>query len=225
MIDKRVSTADEALAGIADGATVMLSGFQGSGVANALISALIETGTRNLTLIANGAGHPASKQGELIGSGAVAKLICSSARGRGRESTPFEERWLAGDIELELVPQGTFAERIRAGGAGIPAFYTPVGADTALAEGKERRTIDGRDCILETALTADFTLLRAERGDRWGNLVYVGTQANFSPVMAMAGRVTVAEVSSFAPDGALAPESIRTPGIFVNRIVEQPDTR
>jgi 3-oxoadipate CoA-transferase alpha subunit len=225
MIDKRVSTADEALAGIADGATVMLSGFQGSGVANALIGALIETGTRNLTLIANGAGHPASKQGELIGSGAVAKLICSSARGRGRESTPFEERWLAGDIELELVPQGTFAERIRAGGAGIPAFYTPVGADTALAEGKERRTIDGRDCILETALTADFTLLRAERGDRWGNLVYVGTQANFSPVMAMAGRVTVAEVSSFAPDGALAPESIRTPGIFVNRIVEQPDTR
>jgi 3-oxoadipate CoA-transferase alpha subunit len=225
MIDKRVSTADEALAGIADGATVMLSGFQGSGVANALIGALIETGTRNLTLIANGAGHPASKQKELIGSGAVAKLICSSARGRGRESTPFEERWLAGEIELELVPQGTFTERIRAGGAGIPAFYTPVGADTALAEGKERRTIDGRDCILETALTADFTLLRAERGDRWGNLVYVGTQANFSPVMAMAGRVTVAEVSSFAPDGALAPESIRTPGIFVNRIVEQPDTR
>lgn len=225
MIDKRVNTTDEALAGITDGATVMLSGFQGAGVANALIGALIETGARNLTLISNGTGHPASMQGELIGSGAVTKVICSSARGRGRDPTPFEKLWLAGKIELELVPQGTFTERIRAGGAGIPAFYTPVGVDTALADGKERRTIDGRDCILETALTADFTLLRAERGDRWGNLVYIGTQSNFGPVMAMAGRVTVAEVNGFAPDGALAPDTIRTPGIFVDRIIELPDQR
>lgn len=225
MIDKRIDTTADALAGIADGATVMLSGFQGSGVANSLIGALIETGVRNLTLISNGTGHPGSMQGTLIASGAVDKVICSSARGRGAAPTPFEALWVAGKIELELVPQGTLTERIRAGGAGIPAFYTPVGADTALADGKERRTMDGRDCILETALTADFTLLRADSGDRLGNLVYVGTQANFGPVMAMAGRMTVAEVNRFAPDGALAAEAVRTPGIFVNRIIERPDER
>ncbi|MCG8548447.1 MAG: 3-oxoacid CoA-transferase subunit A, partial [Alphaproteobacteria bacterium] len=181
-MDKSVETVAEALADIKDGATVMLSGFQGSGAANALIQALIETGVRGLTVISNGTGHHGSTQAKLVETGRVVKVVCSSARGRGSEQTPFEKLLEKGDIELELVPQGVFAERIRAGGAGIPAFFTPVAADTDLADGKERRVLNGRDCVLETALTADFTLLRAERADRYGNLTYRGTQANFGPV-------------------------------------------
>lgn len=224
-MDKRVNTAAEALAGIEDGATVMLSGFQGSGVATALITALIDTGVRGLTMIANGAGHHGSAQAALVEAGRVDKVVCSSARGRGADSIPFEILWEAGKIELELVPQGIFAERIRAGGAGVPAFFTPVAADTDLAKGKERRVLDGRDCVLETALKADFTLLRAERADRYGNLTYRGTQANFGPVMAAAAATTAVEVDEIVDAGALNPIAIRTPGIFVDRVIALPDPR
>lgn len=223
MIDKRVATIAEAIADIGDGARIMLSGFQHIGVANALIRGVVESGIKDLTIIANGAGHHGSTQADLMETGRVTRLICSSARGRGKDSTPFEKLYHSGKIELELVPQGTLAERIRAGGAGIPAFYTATGASTDLAEGKEKRTLDGRDCVLETALTADFALLRADRGDRWGNLTYRGTQANFGPVMATAATVTIAEVRQVVADGEIDPHHVRTPGIYVDRMVTVPE--
>ncbi|MCG8546152.1 MAG: 3-oxoacid CoA-transferase subunit A [Alphaproteobacteria bacterium] len=225
MIDKRVATIAEAIADIGDGARIMLSGFQHIGVANALIRGVIDSGVKDLTIIANGAGHHGSTQADLMETGRVTRLICSSARGRGKDSTPFEKLYHSGKIELELVPQGTLAERIRAGGAGIPAFYTATGASTDLAEGKEKRDFNDRTCVLETALTADFALLRADRGDRWGNLTYRGTQANFGPVMATAGAITVAEVTEVVDTGTLNPAAVRTPGIFVDRVIALPDLR
>ena len=224
-MDKSVGTVAEALADIKDGATVMLSGFQGAGMPNALIHALIDAGARDLTVICNGTGNHGSAQAKLVETGRVVKVVCSSARGRGSEQTPFETLLEKGAIELELVPQGIFAERIRAGGAGVPAFFTPVAADTNLAAGKERRVLNGRDCVLETALTADFTLLRAERADRYGNLTYRGTQANFGPVMATAAAITVAEVTEVVDIGTLNPAAVRTPGIFVDRVIALPDLR
>lgn len=225
MIDKQIDTAAAAVADIPDGATIMISGFQGSGMPNALLAALIDKGSKDLTLVCNGAGVHGGYQAELTDAGRVVKLICSSARGRSDEPTPFERLWRAGEIELELVPQGTFAQRIRAGGAGIPAFYTPVSVGTRLAEGKEAREFDGRECVLETALKADFTLLRAERADRLGNLAFRGTQINFGPTMAAAGAVTIAEVGEIVDAGSIPPECVQTPGIFVDRVVVLPDLR
>lgn len=222
VIDKRVRTAAEALAGLRDGMTVMLSGFQGAGSPEFLVTALLETGVRELTMISNSAGRQTNAPGRLIAAGRVRKVICSSARGFTPEPTPFEAAWAAGKIELELVPQGSFVERIRAGGAGIPAFYTPVAAGTVLAEGKEVRRFGERDCVLETALTADFALIRAERADRRGNLVYRYAQRNFGPAMASAARVTVAEVERIVEVGAIGPTEVMTPGIYVDRVIELP---
>lgn len=225
MIDKRVATAADAVAGIRDGARLMISGFQEAGMPRALLDAVLDTGVRNLTIIAVGIGSVGSRIYALIEAGRVAKVISSSARGRGQALTPFEKLWTAGKIELELVPQGTLVERIRAGGAGFPAYYTPVGVGTKLAEGKETREFDGREYVMETALKADMTLLRADRADRWGNLRYLGTQANFGHAMTTAATVTVAEVREIAADGAIAPGDVHTSGIFVNRVIELADLR
>lgn len=221
MFDKRVKTTAEALAGIKDGDTVMLSGFQRIGAPDTLILALIETGIKGLTLIANGTGHPGSGIAQLVEAGRVEKIVASSARGRGSEMSPFEKLWFDEKIGLELVPQGTFAERIRAGGAGHAGFYTRTAVGTDLADGKEERRFGDVDYILETALTADFAMLRAECGDRFGNLSFRGSQANFGPVMATAATVTVAEVNQF-DEGALDPHGIHTAGIFVDRVLHVP---
>jgi 3-oxoacid CoA-transferase A subunit len=221
MFDKRVKTAAEGLAGLKDGDTMMLSGFQRVGAADTLVRAVIETGVKGLTLIANGAGFTGAGIADLIDAGRVEKVIVTAARGRGGEMSPFEKLWFAGKIGLELVPQGTFAERIRAGGAGHAGFYTKTAVGTDLATGKEVRRFGDQDYILETALTADFTLLRAERGDRFGNLIFRGSQANFGPVMATAARITVAEVNTFE-EGALDPHGIHTAGIFVHRVLHVP---
>ena len=225
MIDKRVATAAEAVAGIADGAPLMVSGFQEAGSPRALLRAVYDTGVSGLTLITIGTGSAGSGVYALIEAGRVVKVISSSGRGRGQALTPFEELWTAGKIALELVPQGTIIERIRAGGAGFPAYYTPVGVGTKLAEGKETRVFDGREYVMETALRADMTILRADRADRWGNLRYRGTQANFGHVMTTAAAVTVAEVRELVADGEIAPEDVHTPGIFVKRVVELADLR
>jgi 3-oxoacid CoA-transferase A subunit len=221
MFDKRVETAAEALAGVKDGDTIMLSGFQRIGVPDHLIMALIETGVKGLTVIANSTGAHGSGIAKLVAAGRVERIVASSARGQGAEMTPFEMAWFAGKIGLELVPQGSFAERIRAGGAGHAGFYTPVAVGTDLAAGKEERRFGGRDYILETALTADFAMLRAERGDRYGNLVFRGSQANFGPVMATAAKITAVEVNHLEED-ALDPHGIHTPGIFVDRVLHVP---
>ena len=221
MFDKRVKTTAEALAGIKDGQTIMVSGFQRVGAPDTLMLALVETGVKGLTLIANGTGYPGSGIAQLVEAGRVEKFIASSARGRGPEMSPFEKLWFDGKIELELVPQGSFAERIRAGGAGHAGFYTPTAVGTDLAAGKEERRFGDRDYVLETALTADFAMLRAERGDRFGNLVFRGSQANFGPVMATAAKVTVAEVNHL-DEGALDPHGVHTAGIFVNRVIHIP---
>jgi 3-oxoadipate CoA-transferase alpha subunit len=209
VIDKRVGSVEEALADVRDGATIMVGGFGGSGFPRYLIEALRHTGSRDLTIIANGP----SGIGELIDNGQVSKTICSFPMPRGQASQLDE-------IQVEIVPQGTLAERIRAGGAGIPAFYTPTGVGTLLAEGKEVRRLDGRDCLLETALRADFAFVRACTADRAGNLVYRRAQRNFNPIMAMAARTTIAEVYTIAD---LEPEHVATPGIFVDRTVVVPD--
>src|SRR5262249_43673192 len=187
-IDKRVASAAEALADVADGATVFISGFGGAGFPNVLIRALRDRGPRNLTLVVNSATHRYSLTHELIEAGLVRKVICTAARGQGSGPSPFERLWMEGAIELECVPQGTFAERIRAGGAGIPAFYTPVGVGTDLARGKEVRSFGGRDHLLEQAITGDLALVRADTADRYGNLAFRYAQMNFGPAMAMAAR-------------------------------------
>jgi 3-oxoacid CoA-transferase A subunit len=217
-IDKRVSSAAEAVKDVRDGAAVLISGFGGAGFANVLIHALRECGPRDLTLIVNSATHRYSLTHELIEAGQVRKVVCSAARGRGRELSAFERLWKDGKIELECLPQGTFAEAIRAGGAGIPAFYTPVGFGTELARGKEVRLFDGREHVLERAITGDLALIRADRADRYGNLTFRYAQANFSPVMATAARVTVAEVR-VAEDAAITHTEIQLPGLYVDRVV------
>jgi 3-oxoadipate CoA-transferase, alpha subunit len=217
-MDKRVASAAEALDGIADGATVLLSGFGGAGFANVLIRALCAQGRKDLTLVVNSATHPMSCTHELIAAGQVRKVICSAARGRGRELSPFEQLWKQGRIELVVLPQGTFVECIRAGGAGIPAFYTPAGYGTVLAAGKETRRFGGRDYVLETAITGDVALIRADIGDRFGNLVFRHTQANFGPAMATAAKLVVAEIRASQTE-AIAPERVQLSGVFVDRIV------
>ncbi|CAG0953986.1 3-oxoadipate CoA-transferase, alpha subunit [Burkholderiales bacterium] len=218
MIDKTVPTLDAAVAGIADGSTVMVGGFATSGVPLELIDALLAQGARELTIVSNHAGNGDTGLAALIAAGRVRRIVCSYPR--HKDSWVFDRLFKAGRIELELVPQGTLAERIRAAGAGIGAFYTPAASGTELAQGKETRVIDGRAHVLEHPLHADVALIRADRGDRWGNLVYRMAGRNFGPIMATAARLTVAQVREVVPLGALDPEAIVTPGIFVARVVQ-----
>ena len=217
MIDKRVPSLAEAVAGITSGMTVLCAGFGNVGEPIELIEALAEQGARDLTIVANNAGTGERGIALLIREGRVRKVICSYPR----TSDPhvFEAVYRAGKIELELVPQGTLSERIRAGGAGIGGFFTRVSAGTRVAEGKESRVIDGALHVLEPPITADVALLKAERADRWGNLVYRKSARNFNPVMAPAGRLAVAQVREMVELGSLDPEAIHTPGIFVDRVV------
>ncbi|MBE2278211.1 MAG: 3-oxoacid CoA-transferase subunit A [Rhodobacteraceae bacterium] len=216
MIDKRVKGLAEALEGIQDGSTVLIGGFGAVGQPDALVDALAEIGPRDLTVVANNAGW-SRETGipRLMDLGLVRKIVCSFPKG----SEVFRALYQAGRIELELVPQGTLAERIRCGGAGIPAFYTPTSVGTPLAEGKELRDFNGRQYVLEHALTADVALVEAWQGDRWGNLAYRGSGRNFNPLMAMAARMTIAQVHHMGDD-PLPPEAVGTPGIFVNRVVQ-----
>ena len=218
MIDKRVASAEAAVADIRDGATVMIGGFGTAGMPVELIDALIASGARDLTIVNNNAGNADTGLAALIREKRVRKIICSFPR--QTDSWHFDSAWRTGEIELELVPQGNLAERIRAAGAGIGAFYTPTGFGTQLAEGKETRLIDGRPYVLEFPIRADFALIKALRGDRWGNLVYRKTARNFGPIMASAATVTVAQVHEIVALGELDPEAIVTPGIFVTRLVE-----
>jgi len=222
MIDKTIASAAAALTGLADGTTIMISGFGGSGQPNALIDALIETGARELTLVNNNAGNGETGIAALLKAGRVRKVICSFPR--QADSHVFQALYKAGKIELELVPQGNLAERIRAAGAGIGAFFTPTAYGTPLADGKETRSINGRMHVLEYPIHAELALVKALKGDRWGNLVYRKAARNFGPVMATAAKKTIAQVDEIVPLGALDPEHIVTPGIFVTHLVEVGDT-
>ena len=222
MIDKTFPSPADALAGVRDGATVMIGGFGGAGQPAELIDALIAQGARELTIVNNNAGNGETGLAALLKAGRVRKIVCSFPR--QADSQVFDALYRAGRIELELVPQGNLAERIRAAGAGIGGFFTPTGYGTELARGKEVRELDGRMQVFETPLHADFALIKAERGDRWGNLVYRKAARNFGPVMAMAAKVTVASVHEVVELGALDPEHIVTPGIFVQRVVPVPRT-
>nr|WP_206078442.1 3-oxoacid CoA-transferase subunit A [Poseidonocella sp. HB161398] len=219
-MDKFVPSIAEALEGIPDGATLLLGGFGAVGQANLLIEGLLETGLGNLTVVANNAGYGTVGLARLLREGRVRKLICSYPRIAG--STIFEELYAAGRIELELVPQGTLAERMRAAGAGIPAFYTPTGAGTELARGKEICDFDGRPHVLEHALHGDAALIEAWEADRWGNLTYRMAGRNFNPVCAAAASRTIAQTQHVRELGSLDPEAVATPGIFVDRIVHIP---
>jgi 3-oxoadipate CoA-transferase alpha subunit len=222
VIDKRVASVAEALAGVKDGSVVLLGGFGVVGQPQELLFGLIETGARDLTIVSNNAGFGSPALPKLFATGRVAKLLCSFPR-----PTPpaFEELYRAGKIKLEVVPQGTIAERIRAAACGIPAFYTPTSVGTKLGEGKEVREFDGRLYVMERALHADVALIQAWRADRWGNLTYRGTGRNFNPVMAMAADLTVVQTRHMVELGELDPETIVTPGIFVDRVVrvDSPD--
>jgi 3-oxoadipate CoA-transferase alpha subunit len=218
MIDKSFASAEAALADIADGATIMIGGFGGAGMPVALIDALIAQGARALTIVNNNAGNGDTGLAALIAAKRVRKIFCSFPR--QADSWHFDKAYRAGEIELELVPQGTLAERIRAAGAGIGAFYTPTAFGTDLAKGKETRRIGDRDYVLEYPIHADYALIRAERADRWGNLAYRKTARNFAPIMAAAAKCTVVQVRDIVELGALDPETVVTPGIFVQRVVK-----
>ncbi len=224
MIDKRISKVEEALEGLPEGATVMISGFGGAGLPVVLIRALEATSAGGLTLIMNSLRFIETYAPALFTDRRVVKTISSAARSRGKGTAAYEYQVEEGFLEAEIVPQGTFAERIRAGGAGIPAFFTPTGAGTRLTEGKEVRDYDGKPCVLETALTADFAIMRATVADRWGNVAFVGTQSNFGPAMAMAAKTTVVEVDEIS-DRPLPPQQVDIPGIFTQRVVAAPDER
>ena len=221
MIDKRCPTVAAAVADIPDGATVMVGGFGASGSPIELIHALIDHGARDLTVVNNNTGNGEVGLAALIGNGQVRKMICSFPR--SSQSRVFPELYREGRIELELVPQGTLAERIRAAGAGIPAFYTPTSVGTVLAEGKEMREFDGRSYVMEPWLKADFALVKCELADPFGNLTYNKTARNFSPLMCMAARTTIVQAREVVPAGGIDPEHVITPGIFVNRVVEVAD--
>jgi len=220
MIDKIVPSAAAAVADIPDGATVMIGGFGTAGMPSELIDALIAHGARELTIVNNNAGNGDIGLAALLKAKRVRKIVCSFPR--QTDSHVFDALYRAGEIELELVPQGNLAERIRAAGAGIGAFFTPTGFGTLLAEGKETRVIDGRNYVLEFPIRADFALIKALRGDRWGNLVYRKTARNFGPIMASAADCTIAQVREIVNLGDLDPEAVVTPGIFVKRVVEVP---
>lgn len=221
MIDKRIASAHEAVADIHDGATVMIGGFGEAGSPIELIHALIDRGARRLVVVSNNTGSGEVGLAALLKAGRVAKVVCSFPRTAG--STVFPDLYRRGEIELELVPQGTLAERIRAGGAGIPAFYTPTAVGTPLAEGKEHRSFGGREFVLEHGIRADFTLIKASRADTHGNLVFHATARNFAPPMAMAGNVTIVQAAEVVAPGAIDPETVVTPGIFVDRVVHVAD--
>ncbi len=220
MIDKFVATAADAVAGIADGATVLIGGFGHVGTPNALIDALVDQGATGLTVVSNNAGTGRHGLARLMALGRVRRIVCSYPRSSG--SVVFEELFRDGRIELEIVPQGTLAERMRAAGAGIPAFYTPTAAGTKLAAGKETREIDGRLYVLERALAGDVALVEAWQADRWGNLTFRQSGRNFNPVMAMAAKLAVVQTQHRVELGALDPEAVVTPGVFIHRVVHIP---
>jgi len=217
MINKIVNSVAEALAGVKDGSTVLIGGFGSVGQPDALIEGLIEQGATDLTCVANNAGTGRVGLARLMELGRVRKIICSFPRSAG--SVVFEELYREGKIELEIVPQGTMAERMRAAGAGIPAFYTATSVGTLLAKGKEEREFDGRKYVMERALHADVALIEGWEADRWGNVTYNQSGRNFNPVMAMAAELTIAQVQHIRELGELSPEMIATPGIYVNRVV------
>jgi 3-oxoadipate CoA-transferase alpha subunit len=217
MIDKIVASPEAALADVPHGATIMIGGFGNAGMPAALIDALIAQGASSLTIVNNNAGNGDTGLAALIKGKRVRKILCSFPR--QADSWHFDALYRAGELELELVPQGTLAERIRAAGAGVGAFYTPTAYGTRLAENKETRRIDGRDYVLEYPVHADYAIIKADRADRWGNLTYRKSARNFAPIMAAAAKCTVVQVREVAELGALDPESIVTPGIFVRRVV------
>ena len=217
MIQKIMPNVVEALRDIADGSTILISGFGGAGLPVFLLDALLEQGAKDLTLASNNAGNQGVGIAKLVAAGRVRKMICSFPR--QPESGAFDDLYRQGKIELELVPQGTLAERIRAGGAGIGGFFTPTGFGTDLAKDKECREIDGINYVFEKAIKADYALIKADKGDRWGNLVYHGTGRNFGPIMATAARCSIAQVNQVVELGQLDPENVVTPGIFVKRVV------
>jgi 3-oxoacid CoA-transferase A subunit len=216
MIHKTVKNAEEAVADIPNGATLMMGGFGLSGIPENCISALLRKDVRDLTIVSNNAGVDEFGIGLFLKKRMVKKMISSYVG----ENDEFERQLLSGELEVELVPQGTLAERIRAGGAGIPAFFTPAGVGTEVAEGKEIREFNGKLYLMETALTADFALVKAWKGDTAGNLIFKGTARNFNPMMATAGKITIAEVEELVPIGELDPNAIHTPGIYVQRIFQ-----
>lgn len=218
MINKIFSGINEAIAGIQDGATIMIGGFGNAGMPSELIDALIAQGAGDLTIVNNNAGNGDTGLAALLAAGRVRKIICSFPR--QVDSHVFDGLYRSGKLELELTPQGNLAERIRAAGAGIGAFFTATGYGTQLAEGKETRLINGKHYVLEYPIHADFALVKAHKGDRWGNLVYRKAARNFGPIMAMAAKCTIAQVSEVVELGALDPEHIVTPGIFVQRVVK-----
>jgi 3-oxoadipate CoA-transferase alpha subunit len=218
MINKIVQSTSEAVADIFDGATILISGFGEAGSPIELIHALIDLGTKNLTVISNNTGSGNIGLAALIGNNQVRKMICSFPR--TANSTVFPELYRNGKIELELVPQGTLAERIRAGGAGIPAFFTPTSVNTPLAEGKEIRVFNGKEYVMEHAIKADFSLIKCSTADKYGNLLYNKTARNFGPIMCMAADITIVQVQKIVELGSIDPEVVVTPGIFVKRVVE-----
>jgi 3-oxoacid CoA-transferase subunit A len=214
-IDKVVASCDQAVADIPDGASIMLGGFGLCGIPENLIAALVRRDVRNLHIISNNMGIDGFGLGRMLEAGMIASFFGSYVG----ENKLLESQMIAGEIKVTLVPQGTLAEQIRAGGAGIPAFYTPAGAGTAVADGKETRIFDGREYLLEHALKADFALIKAWKGDRMGNLVYRKTARNFNPMMATAARITIAEVEHLVEPGGIEPDQVITPGVYVKRVV------
>jgi 3-oxoadipate CoA-transferase alpha subunit len=217
MIQKEIANLAEAVRDIPDGAVILSSGFGGAGLPTELLEALFEQGAKNLTFISNNAGSGSNGIAKLVIAKRIKKMICSFPR--QKEEWTFDEQYRAGLIALELVPQGTLAERIRAGGAGIGGFYTPTGFGTELAQGKDTKIIDGVSHVFEKAIKADYAFIKAKKGDRWGNLVYHRTGRNYGPIMATAAKLTIAQVDEVFDLGELNPETIITPGIFVQRIV------
>ncbi len=220
MIDKIVRTMAEAMAGVPDGAVVLIGGFGSIGQPNALIDGLIEQGAKDLTVVSNNVGVGRVGLARLLDTGRVRRIVCSYPR--TVDPVVFEELYRAGRIELEVLPQGTMAERMRAAGAGIPAFFTPTAVGTRLGAGKEQREFNGRTYLLEQALPGDVALIEAWEGDRWGNLTYRSSARNFNPVMAMAAQLTIAQAQHIVELGALDPEKVGTPGIYVSRVVHVP---
>ncbi len=223
MIDKTIPDVHQAVADIQDGASIMIGGFGTAGMPDELIDALIARGVGDLTIINNNAGNGETGVAALMREKRISRIICSFPR--QSDSHHFDALYHAKEIELELVPQGNLAARIHAAGAGLGAIFTPTGFGTMLAEGKETRNINGKDYVLEMPIHADFALIKAQRGDRWGNLVYSKTARNFGPIMAMAAKCTIAQVSETIELGALDPEAVVTPGIFVQRVIEVPQGR
>ena len=221
MIDKRVDDLSTALRGLQSGASLMISGFGNAGIPANLVRALAPMGLSDLTLIINAIRRIDECDATLFDQKRIGHVVTTAFRGPGRTPANFEEQWQRGEVTLDIVPQGTFAERIRAGGAGITAFYTPTAAGTSLAEGREQRLFGGRMCVLEEALRADFALLRAQKADRYGNLFFRGTQSNFGSAMATAADITVVEVEEIS-EHTLPPNQVHLPGIYVDRVLQAP---